>query len=166
MAAVKADARRGLAEFGAKTVWRNGFQSESRIDGWNLGGERIRKDFKILIDEPRELLGGDTSPNPQEYLLAAMNACMLNTFVAVCSMLGVTLRSLEIESHGQLDLRGFLGLDSNVRAGYEEIHYTIRVDGDGTPEQYRKAHEAMMATSPNYDNMNRAIRLTADLIVG
>jgi uncharacterized OsmC-like protein len=165
MAAVKADPRKGLAEFGAKTVWKHAFRSESVVDGWSLGGERLPKQFTISIDEPRELLGDDSSPNPQEYLQAAMNACMLNTFVAVCSMLDVTLESLEFESRGQLDLRGFLGLDSSVPAGYEEIHYTIRVKGDGTPEQYAKAHQAMMATSPNYYNMNRAIRMNSELIV-
>jgi len=165
MTAIKADPRKGIARFGAKTVWKNGFLSESTIDGWSLGGERLPKQFTIQIDEPRELLGEDSSPNPQEYLMAAMNSCMLNTFVAVCSMLDVTLESLEFESHGELDLRGFLGLDSAVPAGYEQIHYTIRVKGNGTPEQYRKAHEAMIATSPNYYNINKAIQLESELIV-
>lgn len=165
MAAIKADPRKGIARFGAKTVWKNGFLSESTIDGWSLGGERLPKQFTIQIDEPRELLGEDSSPNPQEYLMAAMNSCMLNTFVAVCSMLDVTLESLEFESQGELDLRGFLGLDSSVPAGYEQIHYTIRVKGNGTREQYEKAHQAMIATSPNYYNINKAIRLDSDLIV-
>ena len=71
-----------------------------------------------------------------------------------------------IDKQGKLlDVRGFLGLDSSVPAGYEKIHYTIRVKGDGTAEQYRKAHEAMMATSPNFYNINRAIDLESSLIV-
>jgi uncharacterized OsmC-like protein len=163
--AIKADHARGIAKFSAKTAWNHGFLSKTTIDGWSLGGEKLPHDFTIAIDEPRELLGGDTQPNPQEFLMAAMNACMLNTFVAVCSLNGVTLESVEFESSGELDLRGFLGIDPSVPAGYEQIQYTIRVKGDGTPEQYRKAHEAMIATSPNYYNIANAIALKSKLEV-
>ncbi|MGC7358423.1 OsmC family protein, partial [Mycobacteroides abscessus subsp. massiliense] len=65
-------------------------------------------------DEPPELLGGNTAPNPQELLMAALNACMSVGYAAVAATMGVTVRSLEIETTGELDLRGFLGLDANV----------------------------------------------------
>jgi uncharacterized OsmC-like protein len=162
---VKGDPKKGIARFSARTAWKGGFASESTISGWNLGGEKIPHNFTIRMDEPRELLGQDAHANPQEFLQSAMNACMLNTFVAVCSMLGVKLQSVEFESTGELDLRGFLGIDSRIPAGYKDINYTIRVKGDGTREQYEKAHEAMMATSPNYYNMAKPIRLNAKLIV-
>jgi uncharacterized OsmC-like protein len=165
VADVRNDPRKGIAQFSATTSWKHGFLSESTIDGWSLGGAHVPHRFTIAIDEPNELLGGDTQPNPQEFLMAAMNACMLNTFVAVCSMLGVTLESVQFESTGELDLRGFLGIDPDVKPGYEEIRYTIRVKGDGTPEQYEQAHQAMIATSPNYDNLANPIRLRSELIV-
>lgn len=162
---IKQDRGKGVADFRVATQWKHAMNSETRVTSWSLGGRSLKHLFTIDIDEPRELCGGDQSANPQEYLLAAMNACMLNTFVAVCSLQGVQLESLVFESRGQLDLRGFLGIDPNVPAGYEEIHYTIRVRGDGTPEQYRKAHEAMIATSPNYFNMANGIPLRADLVI-
>jgi uncharacterized OsmC-like protein len=162
---VKADPKKGIARFSARTAWKGGFAVESTIDGWNLGGKNIPHRFTIHMDEPRELLGQDTHANPQEFLQSAMNACLLNTFVAVCSLQGVKLQSLEIETTGQLDLRGFLGIDSNVPAGYQDLNYTIRVKGDGTREQYEKAHQAMIATSPNYYNLAKPIRLNAKLIV-
>lgn len=162
---IKADPAKGIAGFRARTAWRGGFASETSIDGWSLGGAPLAHDFRIDIDEPRELLGRDANANPQEYLLAAMNACMLNTFVAVCALQGVELESVEVESGGELDLRGFLAIDPNVPAGYEQIEYAIRVKGNGTRQQYEKAHEAMKATSPNYYNIARAIALKAKLIV-
>jgi uncharacterized OsmC-like protein len=165
IAAIKADSRQGLSTWGVTTTWKDGMYSESTVDGWSLGGQHIPQDFTIKIDEPRQLLGGDAAPNPQEYLLAAMNACMLNTFVAACSLQGVNIESLELRCNGDIDLRGFLGIDPNVAAGYEEIQYTIRVKGDGTHKQYEKAHQAMVATSPNYFNIARPISLTASLEV-
>ena len=139
--------------------------SETQVSGWTLGGQRQPQDFVIRIDEPQALLGDDAAPNPQEYLLAAMNACMLNTFVAACSLMGVTIQSLEMECSGDIDLRVVLGIDPNVAAGYEQIDYVIRVKGDGTQRQYEKAHEAMVATSPNYYNMTRQIALKSRLVV-
>src|SRR5690606_21535361 len=115
-------------------------------------GRRVAKDFTITIDEPHELGGTNTQPNPQEYLLAAMNACMMVGYVAVASLMGVKLQHVQIESAGEIDLRGFLGIDPAVKPGYDKLHYTVRIKGDGTAEQFRQIHEIVMATSPNRFN--------------
>lgn len=81
--------------------------------------------------------------------MAALNACMTVGFVAAAAMSGVTVRSLAIETTGELDLRGFLGMD-NVNPGYDAIEYTIRVDADGSPEKLDEIHKTMMNTSPNF----------------
>ncbi|MFW6059518.1 MAG: OsmC family protein [Phycisphaeraceae bacterium] len=163
--AVKADPAKGKTSWKVKTHWKGGTRSDTKVDGYTIGGEFVPQDFTLQIDEPHALLGHNEFANPQEYLLAAMNACMMATYVGAASMMGVKLDHLEIETTGDIDLRGFLGIDPNVAAGYEKLHYTVRVSGNGTPEQYQKVHEAVMATSPNYFNMNRAIAIDADLIV-
>ena len=71
----------------------------------------MQKDFTIRVDEPLELCGTNQFPNPQEYLLAALNACMIVGYVAACALEGITLQELRIETSGDIDLRGFLGLD-------------------------------------------------------
>ncbi|MEX0804382.1 MAG: hypothetical protein WD688_13860 [Candidatus Binatia bacterium] len=65
----------------------------------------------------------------------------------------------------QLDLRGFLGLDPNLKAGYESLQYVVRIAGNGTPEQFREIHENVIKTSPNYFNVSRPVRLDATLKV-
>jgi hypothetical protein len=72
---------------------------------------------------------------------------------------------VEIETDGELDLRGFLGIDPGVRPGYEAIRYTVRIKGNGTPEQFREIHENVMKTSPNYFNISRPVRIDAKLEV-
>jgi len=165
METVKNDPSTGIARFDVTTAWKGGAQSETRVKGWELGGKRLPKDFTIRIDEPPELLGTNTAANPQEYLMAAMNACLMATYVAACSAQGIELESLEIESRGELDLRGFLGLDKNVKPGYDEIDYRVRIKGDGTPQQFSAVHEWVKKTSPNYWNMANAIRLNAELVI-
>jgi len=165
MAAIKADHARGIARFSVTTAWKGGTVTETAIKGWSLGGQDLPKDFTIRIDEPAELLGTNTAANPQENLMAAMNACMAATYVAACAMQGIELESLEIETTGELDLRGFLGLNAAIPAGYEGVDYTVRIKGDGTEEQFRNVHQWVRKTSPNYYNLANAIQLNATLVI-
>jgi len=84
-------------------------------------------------------------------------------YVAGAALNGITLERLEIETTGQLDLRGFLGLDDTVAPGYEAIDYIVRIGGNGTPEQFEAIHRTVMQTSPNYFNMARPIRMNGQL---
>ena len=151
--------------FTVATRWRGGTKAETTVNSYQFGGETIEKHFSIRSDEPCELCGENTSPNPQELLMAALNSCMVVGYVAGASVNGIELESLSIESEGTLDLRGFLGLDAKVKPGYDEIHYTVRIKGDGTPEQFEKIHQNVIATSPNRFNLANPIKLTANLVV-
>jgi uncharacterized OsmC-like protein len=155
--AIGADPAKALVEFRVKTAWTGQTRSETRVEGYVIGGERVDRHFKIAADEPLELLGTNGEPNPQELLMAAMNACMTVGYVAGAAVRGIKLDHLEIETHGELDLRGFLGLSDDVPAGYRRLDYTVRIAGDGTPGQFQEIHDNVMRTSPNYFNMARAI---------
>lgn len=161
---VAKDPANALTRWHVSSSWKGGTQSETRVTGFGFGKEHIKKDFSIHIDEPTELGGTNQFANPQEYLLAAMNACIMVGYVVGCSMEGIELDELRIETEGDIDLRGFLGLDPNVKPGYDEISYTVHVKGNGTPEQYRKVHDTVCATSPNRFNMANAIKLNSKLV--
>ncbi|RIK67622.1 MAG: osmotically inducible protein C [Planctomycetota bacterium] len=145
---VARDPSRGIAKFRVNTNWMGGTRSETRVEDWELGGRRLPRGFSIATDEPPELLGRAAAPNPQEVLMAGLNACMMVGYVAGCAAHGIELRSISIETEGELDLRGFLGLDASVKPGYEEIRYTVRLRGDGAPEAFQRVHETVMAQSP------------------
>jgi len=165
MAEIAVDPRKGAVAFGVSTAWKGGVLGETRVEGYTLGGQRIPRQFRILVDEPFELLGTNTQPNPQELLMAGLNSCMMVGYVAGASMHGIELECLEIETEGELDLRGFLGLDATVKPGYDTIHYTVRIKGNGTREQFEEIHRNVMATSPNRWNIANPIKLTSDLVV-
>lgn len=165
MQAVARNPGEGKARFHVRTEWSGGTRSESHVERYALGGKELKRDCSILADEPKELLGAATAPNPQELLMAGLNACMTVGYVAGCAMRGIELESLEIETQGELDLRGFLGLDPAVKPGYEELHYAVRIRGGGTREQFEEVHKTVMATSPNFFNIANPIRLCPHLIV-
>ena len=124
-----------------------------------------RTQFSIDIDEPLQLGGSNRFANPQEHLLAALNACMTVGYVAQCAVRGITLEKLEIETDGEIDLRGFLGIDPTVPPGYEKLRYVVRIKGSGTREQFVEIHKAVMATSPNFHNVSRPVDLIPTLVV-
>jgi len=159
------DPRNAGVKFATSTRWTGGTSSASRVTGYELGGRRIPRTFAIVSDEPQELCGGNTAPNPQELLMSSLASCMMVGIVANASLMGMKLDSVVIDVDGKLDLRGFLGLDQAVKPGYDALHYTIRIKGDGTPEQFQKIHEAVIATSPNRFNVSNPIKLTSELVV-
>jgi uncharacterized OsmC-like protein len=161
--AIRQDPASGLVEFRVTTRWTGQTRSESLVESCRIGGEEIARRFKIVADEPTELLGTNSAPNPQELLMAALNACMTVGYVAQAAVRGITLEDCRIETEGELDLRGFLGLDEAVPPGYRRIDYAVHLEGDGTPDQYEEIHQAVMATSPNYFNLARAIEMRGRL---
>jgi|SRR6185437_11628519 len=162
---VKRDAAKGKTNWRVTTSWQGQTRSRAQVEGFDLGGERVPRQFSIDIDEPCELGGSNRFANPQEHLLAALNACMLVGYVAQCAVRGITLEKLEIETHGEIDLRGFLGIDPAVPPGYERLSYVVRIKGSGTDEEFAEIHAAVMATSPNFYNVSRAVALKPTLIV-
>jgi hypothetical protein len=86
-------------------------------------------------------------------------------YVAQCAVRGITLQSLVIETEGDIDLRGFLGIDPTVPAGYDTLRYTVRIKGNGTKAQFAEIHNAVMATSPNFYNLSRPVGLKPTLVV-
>ena len=163
---IQKDASKGIVGFDVVTRWKGQTRSETTVDGFTLAGERITRSHKIVADEPFELLGADSAPNPQELLMAAFNACITVGYVAGASLKGINLESLEIKTRGELDLRGFLGISDAVAPGYETIDYVVTIKGDGSPEDFEEIHQTVMKTSPNYFNMSRPIKMNGSLRVG
>jgi uncharacterized OsmC-like protein len=162
---ITADPAKGQVEFRVRSEWKGQTKSRTSVTSYTIGGQDVRRAFTIDADEPLELLGTNTAPNPQELLMAALNACITVGYVAGAAAKGITLDKLEIETAGALDLRGFLGIDASVPPGYDTIRYIVRIKGNGTPAQFQEIHETVMKTSPNYFNLSRPVRLDARLTV-
>ena len=90
---------------------------------------------------------------------------MMVGYVAQCAVRGIALEKLEIETNGEIDLRGFLGIDPAVPPGYDKLAYIVRVKGTGTKEEFAEVHRAVMATSPNFHNVSRPVDLKPTLII-
>jgi uncharacterized OsmC-like protein len=155
----------GMTHWQVASTWQGGMHSRARVDSFAIGGASVPRRFSIDIDEPLELGGGNAYANPQEYLLAGLNACMMVGYSALCALQGITLQKLEITTEGDIDLRGFFGLDPSVAPGYRELRTRVVIKGDGSEDQLRKIHELVLATSPNFYNVTRAVAVVPSLII-
>jgi uncharacterized OsmC-like protein len=152
-------------QWAVNSHWVDGTRSDHVVAGCRIGGQEIDRRFTLRVDEPLELCGTNQFANPQEYLLSAMNACMIVGYSAVAALMGVKLSKLEIRTWGEIDLRGFLGIDEDVKPGYESLQQMVTIAGDGTEEQLRQIHEIVKKTSPNYFNITNAISTQSPLVV-
>lgn len=163
MDALRAEPRKAQTTWSATTSWEGGDVSRTQISSWTLGGEKLAQEFDIMIDEPVQLLGTGRYPNPQQVLFAAINACILNTFVVNAAVRGVRLESLELELEGDIDLRGFLGIEESVPRGYTELNLVVRVRGDATREQFEEIMQSACDHSPNFYTVTQPVPIKGRL---
>ena len=160
------DAAKGRVEFRVCSEWKGQLRSRTSVESYTIGGWQVHRNFTIDADEPFELFGRNTAPNPQELLMAALNACLTVRYVAgrrpardhAAAGAGRT-------APGTLDLRGLFGLDPATRPGFETIRYVARLKAFGTPEQLQELHEAVAHTSPNFFNLTHPVKVFARLVV-
>ncbi|NKY86621.1 OsmC family protein [Nocardia veterana] len=107
--------------------------------------------YTVRVDEPAALGGAGTAPNPVEYYLAALISCQVVTYRFWAQRLGIEVEQLRIRAEGDLDVRGFFGLDDAVRAGFREVRVQVRIDGPESAERYAELQQAVDAHCPVLD---------------
>ena len=76
-ASVEQDPSKGITNWRVITTWQGQTRSRAEVSGFVIGGEEVPRRFSLDVDEPNELGGSNAFANPQEYLIAALNACMI-----------------------------------------------------------------------------------------
>jgi uncharacterized OsmC-like protein len=166
--AVVADPALGRFQFRADTHWIDGGHSETTIKGFYGAGQEDTtrtEAFRLGADEPPVLLGQNLAPNAGEYLLQALAACLTGTIAYHAAARGISLSGLQCTIEGDLDLRGFLGLDAAVRPGYEQIRATITATGDFDDSQFAEL-TSLAQFSPVRDSVTKPVPVTIDVVRG
>jgi uncharacterized OsmC-like protein len=153
----------GMINYKVNLEWLGGTKSKVTTTGITLGNDKLNRNFSFIIDEPEQILGENTNPTPQEYLLGGMGGCILVGYSVGASVLGITLEKLEVDLEADLDLRGFTEVNPDSPIGFIDVKYTIRVKGDGTREQFESIHQKVIETSPNRATISNPINVICDL---
>lgn len=151
--------------FRANNEWFDGGHNRTTIKDF-YGIQKDHKHdatFKLDADEPPLLLGTGKGPNPVEYLLTALAACVTTALVYHAAAKGIVLKSVESRLEGDIDLRGFLGIDKNVRNGYQEIRVSFKIDADVPEEDLEELVKLGPTYSPVYDSITKGVPVKVQL---
>lgn len=164
-------AQPGLArfQFRATNRWMGGSHNQSSIKGFYGAGQEDSsrtQGWQLDAGEPAILLGKDEGPNPAEYLLHALAACLTTSIVYVASARGVELTEVESTFEGNADVRGALGVSDEVRNGYENIRVTFHVKGNAPEEKLREIVERARARSFVFDVVTNGTHVDIDVVTG
>jgi len=129
----------------ASCKWQNGTHSKTDIRGFfGLGDEQKHKtEFSFDADHPEIFASEDKGVTPVEFVLVGLASCLTAGVAAVAQNRGIQLRSVEAKLEGSMDIQGILGIDSDVRNGYDDIKITFNIDADAS----KKDIEALVAQS-------------------
>jgi uncharacterized OsmC-like protein len=164
--AIKAQPELGAFQFRARNRWIGGAHNRTTIkDFYGAGQEDTSRATEFTIDagEPAILLGTDTGPNPVEYLLHALAACLTTSLVYVAAARGVHLTEVESTLEGDMDVRGALGLDDDYRNGFERIRVSFKVKGDAPEEKLREVVARAQARSAVFDIVTNGVPVSVDV---
>jgi uncharacterized OsmC-like protein len=119
--------------------WKEGTYSENTINGFfGLGEEQTRKQtFTVEADHPEVFAAHDRAATPTEIALAALASCLTGGVAAVEQHRGIQLRSVRSTVEGDLDVRGILGMDPEIRNGFSAIRVRFEIDADASDEDIR-----------------------------
>ena len=96
-------------------------------------------------------------------MLGGLAGCMAVTFMAGATAMNINIDQLKLEIDGELDLKGFLGIDSDTNPGFPELKFIFHVKGNGTQEQYNKLIERVTMHSPNFNTIKNEVRMIGEL---
>jgi uncharacterized OsmC-like protein len=140
-------ARAALTEApeGARFKWRatcdwvRGTHSRTTVEGfYGLGAEQSRnKSFRYDADHPELFASEDNGATPVELVLAALASCLTAGIAAVAQNRNIQLRSVKATLEGGMDMQGILGIDSEVRNGFDGIKVVFHIDADATRDEIK-----------------------------
>ena len=150
----------------ASCRWQNGTHSQTKIQGFHgLGEEQKHKtEFSFDADHPEVFASEDLGITPIEYVLVGLASCLTAGVASVAQNRGIQLRSVEAKLEGTMDLQGILGIDGDVRNGYDDIKVTFKIDADASRQEIEAIVAQSQKRSAVYDALTNPVNVTVEVV--
>jgi len=167
------DARKALTDapeaakfkWRARCEWQKGTHSRSTVEGFfGLGEEqRHRTKFTFDADHPELFASEDHGATPVEIVLAGLASCLTAGIAAVAQHRDIQLRKVTATIEGGMDVQGILGIDSDVRNGFDGIKIVYDIDADATPDEIKAIVAQSQKRSAVYDCITNPTNVTVEV---
>ncbi len=149
----------------AKCDWVNGTHSKSTVEGYfGLGEEHKHKSrFSFDADHPETFASEDNGATPVEIALAALASCLTAGVASVAQHREIQLHSVSASIEGKMDIQGILGIDSDVRNGFDGIKVTYTIDADAPKEDIEAIVAQSQKRSAVYDIITNPTNITVEV---
>lgn len=163
---VKKDPQIAQFQFRARNQWIDGSHNRTTIKDFYGGCQEDTSrtaPFVFDNDEPPILLGVNKGANPVEFILHGLAGCLTTSMVLHAAALGIPVERVESTLEGDLDVQGLLGLNDDVRNGYQGIRVRFRIEGPITEEQKQRLVQIAQQRSPVFDIVSNPVPVTVEL---
>jgi len=152
-------------EWRVSNKWVNGTHSQNTVKGFfGLGAEQNhRTEFHYDGDHPELFASEDQGATPVELLLASLASCLTAGVAAVAQNREIQLRSVEATLSGNMDVRGILGMDPEVRNGFSQIKVSYKIDADATPDEIKALVAQSQKRSAVFDIVTNPTNVTVEV---
>ncbi len=149
----------------ATCKWMNGTHSHSTVEGFfGLGEEHKHKTtFTFDADHPEVFASEDKGATPVELVLVGLASCLTAGIAAVAQHREIQLRSVTATLEGGMDIQGILGIDKDVRNGFDGIKVTYNIDADASPEDIKALVAQSQKRSAVYDIVANPTNVTVEV---
>jgi uncharacterized OsmC-like protein len=155
LSAIGQDPSLAKFQFRLDNKWLGGGYNRSTASSFSGAGmDHVHaRPFELYADEPPVLLGADAAANAGELLLHALTACITAAIVYHAAARGIEIEEIDSSIEGDIDLRGFLGLDEEVRKGFQQIRMKLRIKADMPDDELQALAALGPQFSPLYDSL-------------
>ena len=145
--------------------WKNGTHSHSTVEGfYGLGEEQKRKTtFSFDADHPEVFASADNGATPVEMVLVGLASCLTAGVAAVAQHRGIQLRSVTATLEGGMDIQGILGIDKDVRNGFDGIKVAFKIDADASEDDIKAVVAQSQKRSAVFDIVTNPTNVTVSV---
>ncbi|HAD35649.1 MAG TPA: osmotically inducible protein C [Gammaproteobacteria bacterium] len=149
----------------AKCDWVYGTHSKTSVEGFfGLGEEQNHKtEHTFDADHPEVFSSEDHGATPVEIVLAGLASCLTASVAAVAQHREIQLNSVSATLEGGMDIQGILGIDSDVRNGFDGIKVTYNIDADASKEDIEALVAQAQKRSAVYDIITNPTNVTVEV---
>ena len=150
----------------ATCKWVNGTYSRSTVDGFFglCQDQKHKTEFTFDADHPEIFAAEDNGATPVEYVLVGLAGCLTAGVASVAQMREIQLHSVAATIEGSMDVRGILGMDSDVRNGFDSIKVTYKIEADATPDEIKALVAQSQKRSAVYDIITNPTEVSVEVV--